>query len=68
MLNVVDTVQEEKYNDGKIAVDSDGFMFKVKTDYYKDRKQLRYKIEGYKRKVEKMLAEGKYLLWKSNGR
>lgn len=59
MLNIVDKIREEKYNEGRVAVDSDGFMFKVKTDHYNDRKQLRYRIEGYKRKVERILAEGK---------
>lgn len=59
MLKVIDLVYSNDRSEGRVAVDSNNFYFKLKTDYYLNRKKQRAVLVNIQKEVKKLINNGK---------
>lgn len=59
MLEVIDKVYSDDRTEGRVAVDEDNFYFKLKTEYYLNRKDQRRILINIQKEVEKLIINGK---------
>lgn len=59
MLEIIDKVYSDDRTEGRVAVDKDNFYFKLKTEYYLNRKQQRMILNRVQKEVQYNLSKGK---------
>ena len=57
MLEIIEDILENDTTEGRVAVDEEGFHFKIKTNFYNRRKRQRALIENYLRSQEEVLLD-----------
>lgn len=59
MLKIINSVCSNDCSEGRVAVDENNFYFKLKTDYYLNRKDQRRILFNIQKEIKKLIENGK---------